>query len=268
MEVATTPFKSIVCGVEGGPSSAEAARQAVAISSPDTELRFITVHTSFEPGPDNHRDRLEEGLTRACQMADQSGVSASADMKEGRYATEVLLSEGREHDLLVLGTQGSSRASGMVFGSTASETAHQAEHPVLIAREPPEPREFPKKILFASDGTAGSWAPARTVGQLAAAFDASVEVLHVEDGKDGDRGPVLDEQLAELAELAGAEPAALRVSGPPVQVIIDAAKEREASMIVCGRRGLRGIKALGSVSEKVVHGADCSVLLVPAGEAA
>ena len=45
-----------------------------------------------------------------------------------------------------------------------------------------------------------------------------------------------------------------------------AAEEKEPSLIVCGRRGLRGLKALGSVSERVVHRAGCSVLLVPVGE--
>ena len=36
-----------------------------------------------------------------------------------------------------------------------------------------------------------------------------------------------------------------------------------ASLIVCGRRGLRGIKSLGSVSERLVSQAESSVLLVP-----
>ncbi|MGE5407272.1 MAG: universal stress protein [Syntrophothermus sp.] len=31
-----------------------------------------------------------------------------------------------------------------------------------------------------------------------------------------------------------------------------------------GRRGVSGIKALGSVSERVVHRAPCSVLVMPA----
>jgi nucleotide-binding universal stress UspA family protein len=37
----------------------------------------------------------------------------------------------------------------------------------------------------------------------------------------------------------------------------------QSSLIVIGPRGVSGGKALGSVSERVVHGAACSVLVVP-----
>jgi nucleotide-binding universal stress UspA family protein len=36
----------------------------------------------------------------------------------------------------------------------------------------------------------------------------------------------------------------------------------EADLVIVGSRGLRGIKALGSVSERVAHEARCSVLIV------
>jgi nucleotide-binding universal stress UspA family protein len=265
MEVTTTPFQSIVCGVEGNPSSAEAARQAVALAEPGAELHFITVHTSRELGPDNHRDHLEQGLERAGAMARESGVQASTDMREAQYAAEVLLEESREHDLLVVGTHGNSRASGMVFGSTASKSAHETNRPLLVARRPPGDAEFPRNILLASDGTEGSWAPAKAAGRIAAAFDAKLEVFHVDDGKHPEGRGVLEKEAEELTRMTGVEPDVSQVSSHhPVQSIIDRATDRGAALIVCGRRGLRGIKSLGSVSERVVHGADCSVLLVPA----
>ena len=48
--------------------------------------------------------------------------------------------------------------------------------------------------------------------------------------------------------------------------ICDEAKGYRASMVVIGRRGLGGAKALGSVSERVLHRAQCSVLVALAGE--
>ena len=53
------------------------------------------------------------------------------------------------------------------------------------------------------------------------------------------------------------------MDGHPTDKIVEAAAERGTSLIVCGRRGLSGIKSLGSVSERVVHQAETSVLLVP-----
>jgi nucleotide-binding universal stress UspA family protein len=49
--------------------------------------------------------------------------------------------------------------------------------------------------------------------------------------------------------------------------IIELARSEAFSLIVIGRRGLKGIRALGSVSERVAHRAPCSVLIVPPGDA-
>jgi nucleotide-binding universal stress UspA family protein len=259
----STPFKSILCGVEGNPASTEAARQAIALAKEGADLQFTAVYTSFELGPDYHKDALEKSLERAAGLAAEAGVSASYEMREARYAIDVLLPESKEHDLLVLGTHGNKRTTGMLFGSTASEAAHGTERPLLIAREAPSGQPFPKSIVVASDGSEGSWAPVRTAAGLAGTFDSTIEVVHVADGEPA--GSVLEEQLAELSEQTGREPALEKPEGHAKKAIVEAAQESGASLIVAGRRGLKGLKALGSVSERVVSDADCSVLLIPVG---
>jgi nucleotide-binding universal stress UspA family protein len=187
-------------------------------------------------------------------------------MQEGRYAVDVLLAEGESHDLLVIGTHGKSRAAGIVLGSTASEAAHRTERPLMIAREASLAEGFPTGILFAGDGSEGSWAPARFAAGLAARLDQSLQVVYVDDGKQPDAEAVLDDQMQEIRSVTGREPSLTRGTGAATDQIVEAAKERSSSLIVCGRRGLKGIRSLGSVSERVVHQAECSVLLVPAGE--
>ena len=44
----------------------------------------------------------------------------------------------------------------------------------------------------------------------------------------------------------------------PVPALTDV----DADLIVVGSRGFHGVRALGSVSERVAHRADCSVLVV------
>lgn len=58
------------------------------------------------------------------------------------------------------------------------------------------------------------------------------------------------------------------IEGPPAKVLIEAAKEWEADMIVVGAhgRGFWGRLLLGSVSSAVVHHAACSVLVVRHGD--
>jgi nucleotide-binding universal stress UspA family protein len=262
----STPFTSILCGVEGNPASTEAAKQAIALAESGGDLQFTAVYTSFELGPDYHRDALESSLEEAARLAAEAGVSASYELREAKYAIDVLLPESRERDLLVLGTHGNSHASGILFGSTASEAAHGAERPLLIAREAPGDSPFPKDILVASDGSHGSWEPVRAAAQLANSFDAKVDVVYVTDGKHDLDEETLDAQLAELAEATGREPELAKPDGHATKEIVKAAKERGSSLVVAGRRGLHGLKALGSVSERIVGGADCSVLLIPVGD--
>ena len=46
----------------------------------------------------------------------------------------------------------------------------------------------------------------------------------------------------------------------PVSALLEAA--RDADLLVVGSRGVTGLRALGSVSERVAHRAPCSLLVV------
>ena len=48
--------------------------------------------------------------------------------------------------------------------------------------------------------------------------------------------------------------------GEPVDTLVGAAERTD--LLVVGTRGLHGVRALGSVSERVAHRATCSVLVV------
>jgi nucleotide-binding universal stress UspA family protein len=77
-------------------------------------------------------------------------------------------------------------------------------------------------------------------------------------------------QAAERARQAGfdAEPLVAEAIGPVWQTILDAARERDAAIIVVGARGVSGVQKvlLGSVSEKVVRHADRPVLVMHPAE--
>lgn len=259
---ATGPFKSILCGVEGNPASTIAVRAAIALQGPETSLHFVAVDASFELRPEYSKESLEAALKEAKELAEGAGVAATIDMPAGKYASKVLLAEAEKHDLLVIGTHDQSRAAGIVLGSTARETVQDTERPVLVARESPK-GGFLDSILFATDGSEGSRAAAGVAGALAAAYGGELEMLHVEDGSHSDSSSVIEAEVDEIERLTGTKPELSRISGHPAEKIVEAAAERGSSLIVCGRRGLSGIKALGSVSERVVHQADTSVLLVP-----
>ena len=66
----------------------------------------------------------------------------------------------------------------------------------------------------------------------------------------------------------GIDPARVRSRAPFAEVVderpVDAlvAAAADADLLVVGSRGLHGLRALGSVSERVAHRAGCSVLVV------
>jgi nucleotide-binding universal stress UspA family protein len=73
------------------------------------------------------------------------------------------------------------------------------------------------------------------------------------------------QELVARAKGQGVEASYVHAIGDPAEVIIEAAKSQKADLIVMGSRGLRGvarIKALGSVTRRVVEHADCPVLVV------
>jgi nucleotide-binding universal stress UspA family protein len=133
---------------------------------------------------------------------------------------------------------------------------HHAPCSVLVARK--SRSEFPSLLVHADDGSPESLDAARLAGRLAAEHDSSVVTLHVSETADGD----ISEEAVGLLEAAGREPVVRVEGGSPHRVIIETANELKASMIVMGSRGRTGLAALGSVSERVAHRADCSVLIV------
>jgi nucleotide-binding universal stress UspA family protein len=74
----------------------------------------------------------------------------------------------------------------------------------------------------------------------------------------------LQERLDECVRRAEARGGGLLRKGPAAATILQAAEELPAQLLVLGTHGRTGLKrlALGSVAEKVVRGAHCSVLVV------
>jgi nucleotide-binding universal stress UspA family protein len=101
------------------------------------------------------------------------------------------------------------------------------------------------------DGSLESAAAFTVARSLAARFGGSVRaVASAKDQLDRDAARAIAPGLEEHGE-------------PAVGVLVAAAEP--ADLIVVGSRGLQGLKALGSVSERIAHQASCSVLVVRPG---
>lgn len=229
-------FGRVLVGVDASPESVEAARQAAILATAPVmllaayDLTQTIVGAGMAPAPvvpldeGPFRERAEEALEHARQ---ELGSEPAGKIARGR-AWEVLLDEiaGEHITLVAVGSHGAGRAKGILIGSTATELVHKAPCSVLVARKPL--KAFPSSIVVGVDGSKEAAVADAVAGAIAERFGAQLERL---------------ENLPH-----------------PVSGLVDAAIE--ADLLVIASRGLHGIKALGSVSERVAHEARCSVLIV------
>ncbi len=256
---------TVICGIDSSPQSIEASRQAIAVADQGARIWGLSV---WDPGFAVHAGI--HASTVAVDLRNQA-VTALRGAQAAHPALEPLLIRGREvagllaaaanleADLVSVGSHGTSRPAGILFGSVATAMLHHAPCCVLIAREV-DNASFPRAVLCAGDGSADSLDAARVAGRIAARHDAAAVALHVTEGHQGGEG--IAEELAATMRLSGADPEVRVDRASADRRIVEVAGDLEASLIVVGSRGLTGLKALGSVSERVAHRASCSVLVV------
>ncbi|HEU0023101.1 MAG TPA: universal stress protein [Thermoleophilaceae bacterium] len=258
------PFGRIVCGVDGSPSGRHAIEQAIALCGPGTALVFVCVRSGTGVGPTQQAttttERAGEALEAAVNGAAEAGIEAASEVLAGADPSPTLIEEASRSDLLVVGSHGGSRAGGIALGSTASAAVHRASVPVLVARRPPENVPFAQRLLVGSDGSAGAARAVELAARIGRSHRSRVYFLSVEPESHGDPTQIAVHQVHLAAKLS-VEPIVVRESGHAEERIVALAEDQSVSLIAVGSRGLTGVRALGSVSERVAHRARCSVLV-------
>lgn len=251
-------FSRVLVGVDGSAESREAVRQAAALVEGELTLLAVydtvsaySVTTGTIPSPLLDPDvqrAAAEGVLREAEEA-LGPIEATAKVARGCSWDELLDEADRERDtLVVVGTHGTGRVSGILMGSTATEVIHKARCSVLVARE--ARNALPRSIAVGVDGSADSALAHAVARDLAKRLGAKLRPIVAEGGKK------VDPKLA--ATIAGADYESF-VDDPVTALVVAAA---EVDLLVVGSRGLHGVKSLGSVSERVAHRARSSVLIV------
>lgn len=254
-----TVFARIVVGVDGTDWGFEALRQALALAPADSRVEAVTAlhtgpaaRTGFEAA--HWVDMLSEEAKEAQDLAatildDRAGSSARIVRGTPLHVLRHARDEA-DATLLALGARHSSRFLGVMLGDTASELLHDGSCSVLLARPQLEGAWQPRRIVVGLDGSAPALAALATADELASRVGATVEVVCAKSGGSRVEGAWTDR----VDSWDAAQPVAALVG-----------RSRGADLVVVGSRGLHGLRALGSVSERVAHRADCSVLVVHDG---
>lgn len=260
-------FRSVLCVIHSGAANNEAVAQATLLASPQTELSFLAVAGGAHGGGEEsaaENGSVRLSLDKAAALAAERGVSASVRTVRGGNPSRLLLDASAGADLLVVGGPDDSRPGDVVLGSTASSAVHAAELPVLVARRPPEGRNFPRDILVATDGSPDSQRGVELAGRVAGAHESRIALVHISDGRTQPHR-TLGEDAVALTQEVGIEAATIEEFGNPAEQVVAVARRERVSLLVVGSRGLGGAQILGSVGERLAHEAPCSVLVARPG---
>ncbi|BAU50201.1 universal stress protein [Sulfurifustis variabilis] len=216
--------------------------------------------------------RLARGKPLACDVRARLG-SAFGEILNAARDTQA--------DLIVLGAHGRHYLRGLLLGTTAARVARHGERSVLVVRKPAS-RPY-RRVIVATDFSEHARRALRRARRLAPA--AGIDLFHAYElwyeyrlrtGITSDEVQRLHldyetqarERLAALAREAGLDPGVTPCVvryGYAGNLVVKAAAERRADLVVVGTRGLTGLNyaLLGSVAEHVLRESPCDVLVVP-----
>ncbi|MFE5977579.1 universal stress protein [Streptomyces sp. NPDC056460] len=282
----------VLVGVDGSAS----ALRAVDAAAREARLRgtglsvvhafvwpLLKVHLGPSPyGPatgglrQQAQDVLDTAVARA--RATAPDIDVAGEVVTGEPLT-VLATRARSAALVVVGSRGAGAFTGLLLGSVAVHLAAHADCPVLVVRG----RERPNgPVLLAVDGSADSGAAVDFAFAEAAARGVELRAVHawtptsgpadltpLFHGTEEIRGEerrVLDQALAAAGANRPELPVERRlVRGRPGPVLL--AESADAQLLVMGARGRGGFAGLllGSVSQAMLHHAECPVAVVREG---
>ncbi|MEV6109148.1 universal stress protein [Streptomyces sp. NPDC051940] len=285
----------VVVGVDGSPSSLE----AVGVAAREADMRGTAlrlVHAFGWPAghipPGMHpwsaetagvRELIDGTMAEAEERAHAAapGTQLQREVTVGEPLT-VLEIESRTAALAVVGSRGRGAFKSLLLGSTAVHLAAHAGCPVMVIRGRADPQG---PVVLAVDGASAADAAAELAFAEARMRGAELVAVHVwntwsEQPYTGPGDPLTAvvvnvEELQELEQGLldrAIEPWQARYPDVTVERRLVRSRTRtalletsgEAQLVVVGARGRGGFTGmlLGSVSQALLHHADCPVLVV------
>lgn len=251
-------FSRVLVGIDGSSESFDAVRQVAALKAPGGTLVCLAAWNLAPPlvtpmtlvPPVDADERAARGFAEEAVRRVREEFPTARMLVVHNFAAHALIDEivNAQSTLVAVGSHGQGRAAGILTGSTTTSLVHDAPCSVLVTRKLRE--QVPRRIAVGVDGSTQSAAAYAAARYLADRFDGELTVVVAEGGKHVDLGGV--------SLIAGDGFSVIPEEPVPVLTAVSA----DADLLVLGSRGLHGLKALGSVSERVAHQADCSTLIV------
>ncbi len=257
---------------------------------PKSRVRVLRV---FPPGQTFAAGQMERSLERTKTQLLESEIIADADLQLGYPAQKIVETvKETKPDLVILGAKGLRATLGILLGGVAQQVVEYACCPVLVVRAPFKGLH---RILLVTDGSLYSQRAARFLGKFPLPEGVEVQVMNVLpppiqpliiepyfggretfeplrtpeeetalQQKQESEGQALLERTRGLLLKNGVVSTPVLKRGDAATEIIEYVAHNNIDLIVAGSRGLSRFQGwlMGSVSRKLVHYSNCSVLVV------
>jgi nucleotide-binding universal stress UspA family protein len=283
-------FQKILLADDGSDHARAAIRLLLNLPlSPETHITVLRVFGSQQA---TEVFPLEAAVKETCSLLRDKGFQADPELLLGYPAEKIIEYADQHHpDLIVLGAKGLRATLGILLGGVAQQVIEYASCPVLVVRAP---LERLRRILLVVDGSPNSQQAAECMTHFPFPDQADLRLMHVlpplyqasvaeipygfpveqpitisegttrQRAVEDDEGHRLLSQMAEILASSHLQTKSILKRGDAATEIIEYVKQNQIDLIVAGSRGLSRMRSwlLGSVSRKLVHYSDCSVLIV------
>lgn len=187
--------------------------------------------------------------------------------------SQALIDASAKAATVVIGARGHSLLSGVVLGSVSQHVTRHSSCPVVVVRAPYHPDA--NRVVVGVDGSTGSRKALEFAFDHASRSGSPITAVHAwRNAARGDTGEGLVEEIRAAERVLAEALAGFADQYPDVKVTTEAVPvvpqrvladaSQSASLVVVGSRGLGAFAGLllGSVSQSVLHHAQCPVAVV------
>lgn len=241
----------------------------------------ILLHIVPLTPPARHVDEAKERLLSRKAELEALGLTVSVTVRVGYAAQEInRVAALRKADLILVGARGENRIRDVFLGNTVRDLICTSKTPMLVEKyvldkgrcTPASPQKL-RRLLLPVDFSDSSMKVFSLVKDKWAAVVDEAILMHVVDT--GHTEELVARHKSEAADRLnamrqtlvdeGVKTETIIEVGTPFVHIIEAAREKEATMVVLATRGAGNIKELllGSTAENVARKSSVPVLLFP-----
>jgi nucleotide-binding universal stress UspA family protein len=270
-------MNELVVGFDGSGQSRWALGWAAAVAG--ATRMGLTVTEAWEGGDpnlaDETADRVRGELARTAAPILNglpAGTQVGFEAPRGPTVT-TLLQRVTPETGLVLGSRGRGGFVGLLLGSVSRECIEHAAGPVMIVRQEPVAPLDGTTILVGHDGSASAQGALEWAVALGQATGARVVAAYIWQAGSSEVRPRLHDRLTtdaarSIEVWAGdvhPEVQAMEIEGEPRSALVGLAERERAALLVVGRRGSGGLRALriGSVVSYLVTASAIPIAVIP-----